>query len=274
MNNKFYNIVAWTQLAISLILASAIIWGYLSYHSSVGQFVSTIAASIGAVSTGVLRTAESVEASKDLLDETGQMLASTKTLIVAFKTTAENHAKNAPNYASNLQTASKISSSLGNTIEALGGKLTGLSVPSGIQMQGVKPVIIMSSPFVKNGQELTSKAGELKAVGETLALWSQTMASDQQSLSSAIVAESTQALKVIDAAEKTLLQLKSQGLPKAINDLKLASANLSKVSAQVEMASNSAIALLVIGLLLSLWCFIHSLGALLLSKSFTQSTNA
>ena len=259
-------------MILSFAFATSIIWGYLSYQSSIGQFISSTSASIGAVSNGVLRTAESVEASKDLLDETGKMLTSTRALIIAFKTSAENHAKNAPNYAANLQTASKVSNSLGNIIESLGGKLAGLTVPSGVQIQGVKTVIIMSKPLEKNGLELEAKAGELKAVSETLALWSQTMSGEEQSLSSTIVSESAQVVKVIDAAEKSLAHLKAQDLPKAIIDLKLTSANLSKVSAQVEMVSNSGVALLIVGLLLSLWCIIHSIGALMLLKSPITNT--
>ena len=75
--NIFFASLAWFQLAISLLLAAVIIWGYASFQATFGQFISSLAASVGAVSTVVVRTAETVEARQDMLNETQKMLVVT-----------------------------------------------------------------------------------------------------------------------------------------------------------------------------------------------------
>jgi hypothetical protein len=74
-------------------------------------------------------------------------------------------------------------------------------------------------------------------------------------------------MKALVETEKTLERLKSQDLPKAIENLKTTSENLRNLSTQVDSVSNVGAVLLVVGLLLALWCFIHSLGVLLLARS-------
>ena len=70
-----FALMAWLQLAISVLLAAAIIWGYTTYQASFGQVAQSVAASIKAVSDVVVRTAETVESSGILLDQSGQMLS-------------------------------------------------------------------------------------------------------------------------------------------------------------------------------------------------------
>jgi hypothetical protein len=45
--NIIFASLAWLQLAISLLLAALIIWGYLSFNSSLTQFVRSLAESVG-----------------------------------------------------------------------------------------------------------------------------------------------------------------------------------------------------------------------------------
>lgn len=266
-SNKLFAFLAWLQLVIGVLLATAVMWGYTSYHASLGLFIHSVAASIEAVSNGVIRTTETVEGSKELLDQTGQLLVVTRNLVNEFRIAAEKQAKNGPQYAAGLDTASKVTGKLANTSDSLGQKLTLLSVPTGIQLQGIKPVFVMSHPWQQEGQELKSFAADFRVASATLAAFSKTIGPDGKSLGSAVIAESEQAIKVIIAAEKTLAQIKTQDLPKAISDLKTTSANLRNISAQIDMVGNGGLILLIIGLLLASWCIVHSLGALMLVNS-------
>lgn len=265
---KLFTFLAWLQLLFSVLLASAMVWGYMSYQASFGQFIHSVAASIGAVSNVVVRTAETIETRRDLLDQTGQMLVVTRNLVKALRVAADNQAKMAPQYAAGLRSASNVSEQLGGSLESIGQVFFGLSLPTSIQMQGMRPVPVMSHPWEKQARDFINKAHDIKAISATLSGISDTLNSDDgKNVSSALVVTSEQALKVISEVEKTLEKLKTQDLPKAIADLRVTSANLSQISTQIDMVGNVGLVLLVVGLLLAGWCFLHSLSALMLANS-------
>jgi hypothetical protein len=253
-------------MLFSLLLATAIVWGYMTCQASFGQFLHSIAASIGAVSNVVIRTAETIEARRDLLDQAGQMLLATKSLINELRVAAENQAKMAPRYAEGIRSASTVADSLSGAIQMTGDTLL-LEVPTGIRWEGLKPVVIMSRPMERAAQNLKANAQEIKVVSKAMSDVSDTIGRDGQKLSSAFMATSEQALKLVAEAEMTLGRIKLQDLPKAIEDLRTTSASLLKVSAQVEMAGNVGLVLLVVGLLLAGWSFLNSLGTLILASA-------
>lgn len=271
--NKFFKLLAWLQLFTSLSLASAIVWGYVSYQASFGQFINSISASIIAVSNVVIRTAETVESRRDLLDQTGNMLSVTKKLINEFKITAENQAKIAPQYAEGLRSAATVAGRLSGILESVADGIL-FSVPTGIRMQGMTPVVIISRPLEKQARELKLNSQDIKVISEILSEASQVISRDGQNLGSTFIATCEQALKVISEAEKALGQIKMNDLPKTIEDLKTTSEKLRNIGVQVDIVGNVGLALLVIGLLLAVWCFFNSLGSLMLasSKTLTHET--
>lgn len=247
-------------------MASAIVWGYISYQATLGQFVHSIAASIGAVSNVVVRTAETVEARRDLLDQTGQMLVVTRTLINELKVAAENQAKIAPQYAESVRSASTLVGKLGGALQSTADKLL-FEVPTDFRMEGMKPVAVMSRPLAKVAQELRANAQDINVISVGLSNISSTISRDGQNLSTALVVASAQALKVVVEAEMTLSRLKTQDLPKAIADLKTTSENLRNIRAYVDIVGSVGLVLFFVGLLLSGWCFLNSLGTLILVRS-------
>lgn len=269
--NKLFTLLAWLQLFTSLLLASAIVWGYVTYQASFGQFIHSVAASIGAVSNVVVRTAETVEARRDLLDQTGKMLVVTKNLINELKVAAENQAKIAPQYAEGMRSASTLAGQLSGTLESIGDGML-FSVPTGIQMNGMKPVVIMSRPLENQARALKATAQNIKVVNASLSGISASISRDGQNLGSTFIATCEQALKVVAEAETTLGRIKTKDLPKAIEDLKTTSENLRNISAQVDIVGNVGLVLLVVGLLLAVWCFLNSLGSLMLASSKTHGS--
>ena len=266
IGNLLFAALAWFQLAVSLLLATAIILGYMTFQASIGQFISSIAASVGAVSTVVIRTAETVEARQDMLDETQKMLVVIRNLIQELRAMAQSQAKLGPQYAAGMKSTSSLLDKLVSPLQAMGEKMVSISIPN-IKIVGIKPVVSMTKPFEDQGKQLQGSAQEVKTVSVTLAGISDSIGKDGQKLSAAFIATSDQAIKVIDETEKTLARLKSQDLPKAIADLKSTSENLRRISAQVDTVSNVGEVMLFVGLLLALWCIVHSLGALLLARS-------
>lgn len=265
--NVLFAGLAWLQLAISLLLAAAIVWGYMTYQASIGQFVSSLAASVGAVSTVVVRTAETVEARQDMLDETQKMLLVTRNLIIELKAMAENQAKLGPQYADGMKATASFLGKVSGPMQVIGEKMMGISIPN-IQIVGIKPVITMTKPLEGDGRKLKEAAQEVKVVSDSFVGISNAVGQDGQKVSAAFIATTDQALKVIGETENTLARLKTQDLPKAIAELKATSEKLRSISSQVDTVSYAGVAMLVVGLLLALWCIVHSLGALLLARSF------
>lgn len=270
MKNKMFAALGWLQLIVSLLLAAAIIWGYITYQASYGQFVGSVAASVEAVSNVVVRTAETVEARRELLDQTAQMLVVTRKLINELRVAAENQAKLAPQYADGARSASTVAGNLSNTFRSIGTELA-FSVPTGFRFEGMKPAVVMSQPLAKQAEKLIQNAHELRVISESLSGAATTISRDGPNLSVAIIATSDQALKVITETEKTLGRINTQDLPKAVGDLKTTSTKLREVSAQIDIVGNLGVVLLVVGLLLSTWCFLSSLGAISLANTKVAS---
>lgn len=260
-----FALLAWLQLFVSILFAAAIIIAYITYQASFGQFLKSVGASIQAVSNVVARTAETVEARRDLLDQTAQMLVATKSLIHQIQMTAQNQAAVAPQYAAGLASTASLAGSLSGTLQSIGNAMS-VSVPTGIQWQGITPILVMTRPFATPALALQTNAQNLTVVSQSLSSVAATISQDGQNLSLAIIATSAQALKVIAEAEKTLAQLNTQDLPKALEELRTTSKNLSTIRAQVDIAGNAGWVLLIVGLLLAVWCFLNSLGALTLAN--------
>lgn len=261
-----FALMAWLQLATSIVLAAAIVWGYVTYQASFGHAVQSVAASINAISETVVRTAETVESRGVLLDQSGQMLVETGKLIKELRVVAENQAKIAPQYAEGVRHASFLIDNVSRTFQKIGNVLLTVKLPT-LGREGWKPNVSMTRPLEGPAQSLIENAQHIKVVSEGLAGVATTISSDGQNLGKAVIATSEQALKVIAEAERILGRLKTQDLPKAIENLRTTSSELSKVSAQVNVVGNIGIVLLIVGLIVAVWCFLNSLGMLMMAKA-------
>lgn len=266
MRNRLFALLAWLQLFVSLLLATAIVWGFVAYQASFEQFVQSVGASIEAMSKVVDRTAETVEARRDLLDQTATMLVETGNLINALQVAANSQARLAPQYAAGMNSLATQAGTLSTIFQSIGNAML-FSVPTGIQWQGMTPIPVMTQPLNIPAQQLIANAQQLRVVSQTLSSAAATISSDGQNLSAAVSATSQQALKVIAEAQKTLGRLSTQDLPKALEELRTTSKNLSTINAQVDIVGNVGWGLLIVGLLLAVWCFLNSLGALMLVNS-------
>lgn len=266
MRNRLFALLAWLQLFVSLLLATAIVLGFVAYQASFGEFVQSVEASIEAMSKVVDRTAETVEARRDLLDQTATMLVETENFINALQVAANSQAKLAPQYAAGMQSVATQAGALSTIFQSIGNAML-FSVPTNIQWQGMTPILVMTQPLNMPAQQLIANAQHLQVVSQTLSSAAATISHDGQNLSAAVSATSQQALKVIAEAQKTLARLNTHDLPKALEELRTTSKNLSTINAQVDIVGNVGWIFLIVGLLLALWCFLNSLGALMLANS-------
>jgi hypothetical protein len=273
MKNKIFVVLAWMQIFLSLSLAGVLILGYVSFQSSTGKLIHSIATSIGAVSNVVIRTAETVETRTELLEQSGQMLVVTRKQLQELQAIVKNNAALAPQMAASLRSTSQLANRLGTSLASFGDTLAQISVPTAVQMDGLRPVIVMSRPLALRGEELRKDGKNILEVGNGLAAASDSVARDTVNASNSFVASTEQALKVLVEVENTLARVKSQDLPKAVSDLKFTAENLRNISEQVDLFGNVGIILLIGGLILSAWCFLHSLNALVLARSLHYGQN-
>ena len=257
--------LAWLELVFSILMAGSIIYGYLTYRSTLGDFLKSVATSIVSVSNVVQVTAETVQARQSFVDNSRQMITVTRSLITELNTAASNQVKQAPQHAQGIRALSSLSTKLGDSLSKIGDGLL-FTVPTSIQMDGIRPVLVMSQPLAAQAQVLKTNAQEIKTISNSLLSASTTIANDGQKLGKAFEATCEQALKVLDETEKTIGKLHDADLPKALQDIKSTSESLRSISQEVNIVGNVGIALLIFGLLLSGWCFLNSVSLLMLVR--------
>ena len=258
------------QLIFSVLIAAAIIYGYVTYRSSLGQFTQALASSIGSVSNVVGMTAETIETKQSLIASGKQTLIASRALIKELKTAALNQTRQAPQLADSIRSASALTTRLGDTLSSVGDGLM-LLVPTGLEMNGLRPIVVMTRPLKSQGQLLMADAQNIKIVGSGLLALSDTIANDGARLGAAFAVTGEQALRLLEETEKTLDGLQGNDLPKALQEMKSTSENLRNVSQQVNVAGNISMTFLVFGLLLSGWCFLNSLSHLLMINQYAGS---
>lgn len=265
-NRSFALSLAYAQLACSAVLAAIAIFGYVEFRTTLGQFSQSMAATIVSTANVIGQTAETVQTKESLFDDALATLVSGRKVVEELRVSAQNQTISAPKYAEGLRVTSEILTGTGDAYSKLGDGLM-FSIPTSIQLEGMKPVLVMSKPLEKNGQSIKADAQNLKSLGASLQAVSSSLAKDSTNLSQAITETSNNAIKLLDETAKTLTRLKSQNLPQAVAELKSASENLHSASRQVNLAGHLGLVLLFAGLLLSGWCFLNSLSVLHLTRS-------
>ena len=270
-NRKLVKALAWLQLSFSVLLGATAIWGYGGYRSALGPFTQSLAIATVSTADVISRTAETVQAKQSLLDNTLEMLVSMRKLIEELRSSAQAQTELAPKYAEGLRGAAGLLGTSGGIFSKLGDSLM-FSMPTGIEMQGIRPMLVMTKPLEATAKSFKENSEHLKSLGEGLVGVSSSLAKDGHNISSAFVDTSNNAIKLLDDTEKTLAVLKGLEFPKALANLKVASDNLRAVGAQADIAGNFGLILLITGLLLSGWCFLNSLSLLIMTKECPTET--
>jgi hypothetical protein len=188
-------------------------------------------------------------------------LKTTRQLIEEFRATALNNASLAPKYAEGMQGIAGLLGSAGTFFSSIGDGLN-FSVPTRIEWEGIRPLLVMTRPLEAQGTAMKLTASDLKASASSLQALSTSITRDGQNMANAIVASSNQAIKLLDDSERVLKHVRSQALPNAVAELRSTSEQLVSVSSGISMAGNLPLAMLTVGLLLAGWCFLNSISVL------------
>lgn len=263
-NRKFAKALAWFQLAISGLLIALIVYGYFTYRGALGQSIEAISASITTVSKVVEATAETVQMNQSLIVSTRQMIAIARGHIIDVNASASSFAVQVPLYADYFRKVSESIGQLGDSLTSVGDGLM-FAAPTSIQMDGMRPIIVMSRPLEAYAQGLKTTAQTIKGISSGMP----NFANQGQQRVADVVAISGQVIKHLEDAEKLLDHLNETDLPKALQEMKNTSENLRTISQQIGNSGDIGVVFFVFGLLLSGWCFLNSLSLLMLTKQFS-----
>jgi ABC-type transporter Mla subunit MlaD len=209
----------------------------------------------------IAMTAETVQANDKLLDDAQALMKSTRQLVEELRGAALNNAALAPKYAEGMQGVAGLLGTAANSFAALGDGLM-FSVPTKVELDGIRPTVVMTRPLESQGTAMKRTASDLNASAVGLQALSTSIARDGQNMAKAIVDTSNKAIKLLDDSEMMVKRIRSQDLPSAVAELRGAAEQLDSLSSQFDMADNLPHRLLAVGLLLAVWCFFNSLGQL------------
>lgn len=209
--------LAWLQLATSIVVITVLLLGYFSFIGVSNESGNQI--SISAIN--------SLRHAKQSITESIDTLEKLKTDV--------------PGYSQTLKNPQQFLDQIARISYKLADNLNNFQAPSNIEMQGIKPIVVMSRPLAPN-------AAGIKSIGDELSAASASAKSAQATL---------------------------DGLPTLFDDLQNTLRSTSEVIdglepiiGKLESTINWGTA---IALMFATWCFINSLTTLSLAKSITAS---
>jgi hypothetical protein len=262
---SLFAVLAWMQLVFSVLLAASIVWVFVNYQGTIGQVVNSVAVTVDALSTAVLRTVETVEAQKGVIDEVDKSLKSSRGLVTAARDMVRNQEKELPVYADATKTIATSVTGTADRVQLVGERWISLKVPTPQLDKGV-PTIRDWRPFEDEGNQLVRLSVEIRKIGSAVRAVSDSLLVDASRTGKQFVLASDQLIAVIDGAEGAISRVKQVDLPLAVNDLKVTSERLKAVKSQVDSGAHVALGIMIVGLLLSAWCIVHSLGVVMLAR--------
>ena len=231
--NSTICIFAWLQMLLSILLVVTVFYGYTTYGAPLGKLIDSLQVSIASVSKVVGMTAETIASRKELIDSTKQTLLQTRAAIQQIRAAISDQTSQAPQRAEELRAASAVFARLGDNFDRLADGLINFSAPSGIEFEGLKPLLVMRRPLESYGANFKAAAKDLKTTSDGILHLSKTVATDGVQLGAAFGQLSEQTLKLLEETEKTLSGIQQQDLPTAVQEMQSTSSQLQAASNEV-----------------------------------------
>ncbi len=209
--------LAWTQLIVSVGVIATVIYGQINFYDTWeanGPFIES--------------TRSSLRNAKQSLEQANQSITFIHDEL--------------PSYRTALQGANATLLRTATVIENISAAMR-FSAPTSIEMQGIKPIVVMSRPLEPSANELKAQATEIRQVANGL-----------------------------QSAEKSI-----QTMPTLLTDIgktmassQAAITQLEPMIGQIEVLMNWGS---LIALLIAIWCFLNSLSTLAMVHNKPTATN-
>lgn len=266
-------VLAWLQLALSLLIAGGTLLGFDSLDTAIRDGSRSAAAALAGGAEAMEAASNAIEARRLLIEQARSGLEIAAKQIDQAEALAREQAKAAPQYVVGLRSAAGLLDKVADTAQVIA---TGMNVelPTGVIREGVKPVLTTSRPFAESSKRVSESAAQIKSVGITLSTIASSLGNGAKSLNDAIAQTSHEVRVMLDELHKSLNRVSSKEVPEALDNLKKTSANLRLLSATIGGIQNHGPWLLFGGLAVSLWFFLNSLTIIGLASGARRRTAA
>ena len=263
INNRAIRLFAWVQMLASIALAGGVLYGYATYGAPIKQAFESFRASILSVSKVIDITAETLASREELINSTKQTLLQTRAAIEQIRRVISAQTSQAPQRAEELRAASRAIARFGELLDTWGDRLINISVPSRIEFEGLKPMVVLRRPMEPDGANFKANAKDFRTVSDGILQLSKTVEADGVQLGAAFWQLSEQTMKLLEESEKSLRGIQQQALPMAVQEMRRIASQMQSVSNELANVSSVDTTAPLIGLVFSALCFLN--GACLLA---------
>lgn len=209
--------LAWAQLVVSVGIIAAVVYGHLKFHDAWATN-----------SPFIESTRISLQNANQSLDQANRSLTVIRNELHSYETA--------------LQGANGTLLKTAIVIENISDAMR-FSVPTGVEMQGVKPLVVMGRPLEPNANEMKSRATDIRQIANGL-----------------------------QSAEKSIQEMPSllTDLSKTMIASQAAITQFEPMVGQIEALMNWGS---LIALLIALWCFVNSLTTIALAHGKQITTD-
>lgn len=258
-------LLAILQLLFSLAFGVTAFATYAAFEGSIGNLIRTTTGALESMSSSIARIAASTMAEQRTIDVAISTLKANRKLIDEVQAASQDQVKLLPLYAGDLRNAASIAASAGSVVSALGEKLN-LPVPTSIEWEGFKPVVVYTRPMAGQAASLGAQGQELRRVGEGLSRTADALEKHGQGLGRAFVESSKSVGQLMDQLADSMLKIRTLELPMAVEDLHAAAKTLREIRDQTLAAEKLVLVILIAALLLSALFACNSLAVMLLAR--------
>lgn len=245
-------LLGWIQVTLSVTFAVSVIAVYASYSTSLGQMLGTGAAALQAGADAINRTAATVRAQQEAVELSIHALAAGRTLVGEIRTAGEVVTTQVlPPHVENIQQAAAAAASGAAIFKELGTQLA-FQVPTRIEMQGVKPIVVYSQPLRDQAGQMTGIGQSLHKLGKDLKDTAVALDAQGKKLGTAASEASQKTSLLLDGLTDNMSRVKSAYLPRFADDLKATETGLRDLGDQLVKVEWFVRAVLMFSLALAL----------------------
>jgi hypothetical protein len=246
-------------LLLSLALAGATVWAFSAYRQSIGQVSRSLSETVVAASDAIVALAQTTKERSNLAEDSIGTLRSVRATLQKAKEGAEHQVKQLPHHESALRKMAANVKSFADMARKTGDAL-------------LREVPIIHRPlFERPGQAFLSLAETGEGVTASLTEMADSVKADAVPLARSAAESMSSALTVVEHAEKGVVVVKDDHLPRAIATMEQAAAALKQAGAQLDQASYFPVALLLIGLSMAACCALVSAALVILGGTIDRS---
>lgn len=261
---RVVRLVGWAQIVLSALLAASVVFMYVTYSTSIGRMLGNAATTLRTGADAISRVAETVRTQQETVDASIQALDAGRMLVGEIRSAGEVLTTQVlPPFVVNTQKAAKSMNDASGTFKALGAKIEFL-VPTSIEMQGVKPIVVYTRPLRDQAAQMLIVGQNLQNLGKDLNDTSAVLDAQAKKMGAAVSDTSQKTVLLLDGLRGNMTRVKTLYLPGLTADLKAMETGLREMGDQLQNVEWLVRAVLIFALALAMLFACNGVFALVL----------